>query len=93
MGGFMISKEFIIKNKIGLHARPAATFVQTVSKYRSRITISKDNKEVNAKSIVEVLSLGVEGGTKVVIKVDGSDEKQAMEAIEQLIENNFKEQK
>ncbi len=89
----MISKEFIIKNKIGLHARPAATFVQTVSKYRSRITISKDNKEVNAKSIVEVLSLGVEGGTKVVIKVDGSDEKQAMEAIEQLIENNFKEQK
>ncbi|MCD6427424.1 MAG: HPr family phosphocarrier protein [Caldisericaceae bacterium] len=87
----MLTKKFVIKNEVGLHARPAAVFVQTVSKYKSKITIEKDGKIANAKSIVEVLSLGVEKDAEVTITAEGSDEEDAMRAIEKLIESNFGE--
>lgn len=87
----MLTKNFVIKNEVGLHARPAAVFVQTVSKYKSKITIEKDGKIANAKSIVEVLSLGAEKNAEVTITAEGSDEEDAMRAIEKLIESNFGE--
>ncbi len=87
----MIIKKFVIKNKVGLHARPAAVFVQTASKFESRITLSAHGKKANAKSIVEVLSLGVEEGAEVTIAVDGRDEKDAMKAIEKLMNSDFGE--
>jgi phosphocarrier protein HPr len=85
----MLTKEFVIQNKVGLHARPAAIFVQTVSKFNSIIKILKDRKEVDAKSILGVLSLGVEKGETISVKINGSDETEAMEELENLIKNNF----
>jgi phosphocarrier protein HPr len=88
----MLSEEFIIKNKVGLHARPAAIFVQTAVKFKSKITVEKDGKEVNAKSIMGVLSLGAEKDSKVVIKIEGEDEQEAMQAFKNLIDSNFGEE-
>ena len=85
-------KEFVIKNEIGLHARPAALFVQSVKKFKSDIKVTKDETTINAKSILGVLSLGVEQGTKITIDIEGEDEKEALAEIEKLIENNFGEE-
>ncbi len=85
-------KEFIVKNKVGLHARPAALFVQTAKGFSSEITVEKDGNKVNAKSILGVLSLGAEKGSKIIIEINGEDEKEAMEAFEKLIEDNFGEE-
>ena len=88
----MLIEEIVVNNKVGLHARPAANFVQTVSKFKSKITVEKDGKEVDAKSIIGVLSLGVEKGTKIIVKVDGEDEQEAMDAVKSLAEHNFGEE-
>lgn len=88
----MIRKEFVINNKVGLHARPAAMFVQTASKFTSNIVIEKDDKKANAKSILELLSIGAEKGTHIIIEAKGEDEKKAMQALEELIENKFGEE-
>jgi len=87
----MIQKEFTIQNKVGLHARPASVFVQTAMKFKSDIVVVKDGKEVSAKSILGVLSLGAEKGSKILIKISGEDEKEAIEALDELINNNFGE--
>ena len=87
----MIAKRFVVKNKVGLHARPAAEFVQTVNKFKSEVKIKKGEKEANAKSIVEVLSLGVEKNNEIEVIVSGEDENQALKAIEHLINSNFGE--
>ena len=88
----MLIEEFTVNNKVGLHARPAADFVQTASKFKSKITVIKDGKEVDAKSIIGILSLGVESGAKIIVKVEGIDEKEAMSAIKSLFESNFNEE-
>ena len=88
----MLKKEFVINNEVGLHARPAAVLVQKASKFRSKITIEKDGEKANAKSILNVLSLGVEKGMKITIKVEGEDETKAMQALEALINSNLGEQ-
>ena len=88
----MLVEEFTVNNEVGLHARPAANFVQTASKFKSKITVVTDGKEVDAKSIIGILSLGVESGAKIVVKVDGVDEKEAMSAIKSLFEHNFDEE-
>jgi phosphocarrier protein len=88
----MQRKEFVIKNKIGLHARPAAVFVQTANKFKSNITIEKDGKIVNAKSILGVLSLGAEQGAVIKITAEGEDEQEVLKAFEELIENKFGEE-
>jgi len=85
----MLVEEFTVNNKVGLHARPAANFVQTASKFKSKITVIKDGKEVDAKSIIGILSLGVEKGANIKVKTEGEDEKDAIAAIRSLIENNF----
>ena len=81
----MITKELTIKNEIGLHARPAALFVQTANKFLSDIMIKKEGKTVNAKSIMGVMAMGISKGEMVEIIIDGPDEENAISAIEDLI--------
>lgn len=81
----------IITNKTGLHARPAANFVKTASKYKCDIRIEKGSNRVNAKSIIGVMSLGASQGTEVKIIAEGEDEKQALDALIELIENSLGE--
>ncbi len=87
----MIEKEFTIKNKLGFHARAAVKFVQLASQFKSNIVVSKDNVEVNGKSIMGVLMLAASKGTKIKITISGEDEKEAMEKLGELIENGFGE--
>ncbi len=70
----MKTQSFVIKNKVGLHARPAAVLVQAANKFKSEIKLEKDGNEVSAKSILGVLSLGAEKGTVVVVTANGVDE-------------------
>ena len=86
----MIKKEFEIFNKVGLHARPAALFVQTASKFKSEISIEKGNKTVNGKSIMGVMTLGASYGDKVTIIIDGPDENEAIEVIEEFFNEKLK---
>lgn len=85
----MIKKELTIKNKTGLHARPAALLVKTTGKFKSEIFISKDGYKVNGKSIMGVMTLAAESGSVIEISVDGLDEEEAMLALEDLINNKF----
>lgn len=82
----MIERKVIIKNPTGLHARPASLLVKEANKFQSEIMINKNGKDVNAKSILSVLSLGVSNGDEIIIKANGEDEKEAMDAIINLIE-------
>lgn len=88
----MYSKKIVIKNKTGLHARPAALFVQAASKFKSNISVEKDSKKGNAKSILSILSLGVTQGTEVVLSAEGPDEQDAVNALAGLIESAFGEE-
>lgn len=81
----LVRKKMVVKNKQGLHARPAALFVQVANKFDSRITIKKDGEEVNGKSIMGILMLGAEKGTAVVIEADGHDAHLAMAELERII--------
>ena len=81
----LIKKELIVKNKQGLHARPAAVFVQIANKFDSRITVRNDEEEVNGKSIMGILMLGAEKGSLIVVEADGEDAVAAMEELERLI--------
>lgn len=87
----MIKKVIIVKNKTGLHARPAALFVQTANKYESKIEIEKRGKRIDAKSIMGVMSLAVSCGTEISIYADGKDETKAIKALTKLIESKFGE--
>ena len=81
-----------LTNKVGLHARPAALFVQTAKKFKSNIMVKKDDKEVDAKSILGVLSLGAECGSVITIKVNGEDADEALKALVKLINDKFGEE-
>jgi len=81
----------IIRNKVGLHARPAALFVQTAGRFKSKVLAIKDGREVNAKSILSVLTLGAEQGSMVTVRAEGEDEVEAVEALKELVESNFGE--
>jgi phosphocarrier protein HPr len=80
-----------INNKVGLHARPAALFVQTASKYKSTITVINGNCEANAKSILNILTLGVEQGTIIDVIAEGKDAQQALQELTKLVDDNFGE--
>lgn len=88
----MIEKSVVVKNKTGLHARPAALFVQTANKYSSEIYIEKEGKKVNAKSIMGVMSLAVSQGTEIKISAEGDDEQKAVDNLVELIESKFGEE-
>jgi phosphocarrier protein len=81
----LIKKELIVKNKSGLHARPAAVFVQIANKFDARITVRHDDEEVNGKSIMGILMLGAEKGSSIVVEADGSDAEAALAELEKLI--------
>jgi phosphocarrier protein len=82
-----------VRNKVGLHARPAAQFVQQANKFKSAITVSKGEevKVVNAKSILGILGLGVDCGAVIKIRAEGEDAGEALQAIQALVEGNFGE--
>jgi len=81
----MTKKEVVIKNKTGLHARPAALFVQIANKYESDITIIKDDQEVNGKSIMGILMLAAEKGSKIMIIADGDDSETAVAELSKIL--------
>jgi phosphocarrier protein len=86
------SKTFSIGNELGLHARAAAQFVKIASRYASEITVEKDSREVNGKSIMGILMLAAAKGSKILVKASGPDAGAALNAIEELIRNKFGEQ-
>ncbi len=81
----LVKKKLVVKNKQGLHARPAALFVQVANKFESQITVRRDNEEVNGKSIMGILMLGAESGSVIIIEADGNDAQLAVEELEKLI--------
>ena len=87
----MYSQEAVVNNQVGLHARPATFFIQKANEFRSSIWIEKDERRVNAKSLLGVLSLGIVKGTKINIVADGVDENQAVETLTELIDSAFAE--
>jgi phosphocarrier protein HPr len=88
----VIEKKVKILNSMGLHARPAAQFVKIASKFKSDVYISKNEREVNGKSIMGVMMLAAEMGSELKIKVDGQDQEGAMEALINLVNNKFDEE-
>ncbi|MEE1245360.1 MAG: HPr family phosphocarrier protein [Acutalibacteraceae bacterium] len=85
----MCVKDVVIHNQVGLHARPATFFIQKANEFKSAIWVEKDDRKVNAKSLLGVLSLGIVGGTSIKIIVDGSDEKEALNSLVDLVESGF----
>lgn len=83
----LIKKKLIVKNKQGLHARPAALFVQVANKFDARITVRRDDEEVNGKSIMGILMLGAEKGSPIVIEAEGDDASVALLELEKIVAN------
>ncbi len=83
----MLQKDCIIKNKTGLHARPAAIFIKTANKFKCDIRLKKDDQEIDAKSIISLLTLGAGQGAKVTVTTGGEDEEPAMNELLQTLES------
>ncbi len=81
----IVKKNVTVMNKQGLHARPAALFVQLANKFDSAITITKNNEEVNGKSIMGILMLAAEKGSQILIVAEGDDAGEAISALEELV--------
>ena len=87
----MFMKETTVNNQVGLHARPATFFIQKANEYKSSIWVEKDDRRVNAKSLLGVLSLGIVKGTAINLIADGPDEEAAINALVDLINSGFTE--
>lgn len=87
----MLQQDIEIVNKLGLHARAAAKLVSTAGQFTSEVLLSKGHQEINAKSIMGVMMLAASIGTILTLKTSGADEKQAMEALVELINDKFGE--
>jgi phosphocarrier protein HPr len=81
----LVKKKLTVNNKQGLHARPAALFVQIANKFDSRITVKRDKEEVNGKSIMGILMLGAEKGTQIMVEVEGDDAHLAIAELEKIL--------
>ena len=86
-----VKKDVLVQNQVGLHARPATFFIQKAIEFKSSIWVEKDERRVNAKSLLGVLSLGIVGGTSIDIIADGSDEQEAVDSLVALVESGFAE--
>jgi len=86
------TKEVEIKNKLGIHARPASLIVQKAMEFDSDIFLKKDDYQVNGKSILSVMMLAAEQGSKITLIADGKDEDEAIKALEELFDNKFNEE-
>jgi len=87
----MFIKEVTVQNQVGLHARPATFFIQKANEYKSTIWISRDERKVNAKSLLGVLSLGITKGVSITITAEGVDEEEAVNGLADLVNSNFVE--
>ena len=85
----MYTKDVMVQNKAGLHARPATFFIQKANEFKSTVWIEKEERRVNAKSLLGVLSLGIVGGTDIKIIADGPDEQAAVDELIALVESGF----
>ena len=86
-----VKKDVLVQNQVGIHARPATFFIQKANEFKSSIWVEKDERRVNAKSLLGVLSLGIVGGTSIDIIADGSDEQEAVDSLVALVESGFAE--
>ena len=87
----MFSKDVVVQNQVGLHARPATFFIQKANEFKSSIWVEKEDRRVNAKSLLGVLSLGIMGGTTIRILAGGPDEETAVDELVKLVESGFAE--
>lgn len=87
----MTEKRITIKNRAGIHARPAAMLVQTASRFASKVYLEKDGERVNGKSIMGIITLGATYNTPIRIIAEGADEQEAVDALVRLFENKFEE--
>ena len=85
----MFYKDVTVENQVGLHARPATFFIQKANEFKSSIWVEKEERRVNAKSLLGVLSLGIVGGTIIRVIADGQDEEAAVEALVKLVNSGF----
>ncbi|MFC1674430.1 HPr family phosphocarrier protein [Candidatus Omnitrophota bacterium] len=81
----LLTKKLTVMNKQGLHARPAAIFVQIANKFDSRITVRREKEEINGKSIMGILTLGAEQGSEIIVEAEGEDAQEAIDALERLV--------
>ncbi len=88
----MITKKLTILNKLGIHARPAAQFVRVASRFQADVTVEKDDESVDGKSIMGLMMLAVGCGADIMVTVDGDDEAEAMDALEELVARKFGEE-
>lgn len=84
----MIKRSLIVKNKQGLHARPAALFVQIANKFDSKILVRKGKRKVNGKSILGILTLAAERGSRISIEADGKDAERAIQELEKILSSD-----
>ena len=89
----MFVKDVVVKNQVGLHARHATFFIQKANEFKSSIWVEKEERRVNGKSLLGVLSLGIIGGTSIRIIADGPDEETAVNSLVALVESEFTEAK
>ncbi len=89
----MFVKDVVVQNQVGLHARPATFFIQKANEFKSSIWIEKEERRVNAKSLLGILSLGIVGGTSIRIIADGTDEQDAVDGLVDLVESGFGDEK
>ena len=87
----MVEKEITIKNKLGLHARAAVRFVNLANRFVSTVKIEKDGNEIDGKSILGILTLAATQGSRILLRVSGEDEREAMKALISLIKDKFQE--
>ncbi len=87
----MITKKLTVLNKLGIHARPAAQLVRAASKFKSDVTVEKDDESVDGKSIMGIMMLAVGCGAVITVTAEGPDEEQTLAAIEELVKNKFGE--
>ncbi|MCL2002493.1 MAG: HPr family phosphocarrier protein [Oscillospiraceae bacterium] len=85
----MVAREVTVTNPVGLHARPATFFIQKANEFKSSIFVEKEERRINAKSLLGLLSLGIIKGTVITIMAEGPDDEEAVSALEELILSNF----
>ncbi len=88
----MIEREVMVKNRAGIHTRPASLIVRTASQFDADVYIQKDNYEINGKSVIGVMTLAAEQGAKLTLIFEGEDEDEAAEAVVELFEDGFGEE-
>ena len=87
-----VSRDVVVQNKLGLHARPASMFVKLATRFECEIFVEKEGEEVNGKSIMGLMMLAAASGTTLTIRAEGGDAGQAVDELEQLVQRNFEEE-